>query len=54
MWKIKVKELDKGKDEIETYTHLSKFVRKAPDNQIDDFWREVGISYRKSISQSKK
>merc|ERR1712194_812154 len=28
--------------DVETYKHISAFVRKAPEEQIDFFWRELG------------
>lgn len=33
------------------YAHLAIFVRNADKNQIDQFWKTVGIKYKESISE---
>lgn len=35
------------------YTHLAKFVRNAPENQIIKFWKKVAKEYSKSINEEK-
>ena len=40
--------------ELENYTHIGKFVRDAPRNQVDEFWREVGLEYKASIGLNRK
>ncbi|MEM8906435.1 MAG: hypothetical protein AAGD05_01210 [Bacteroidota bacterium] len=36
------------------YAHLTKFARHASPNQIDAFWRQVGLTYSNAIDRSKK
>ncbi|MEM0991771.1 MAG: hypothetical protein AAF847_05525 [Bacteroidota bacterium] len=31
------------------YAHLASFVRHAPDSQVDEFWKQVGITYEDHI-----
>ena len=36
------------KDEV--YTHLANFIRMAPTEQVEAFWKLVGTSYERSLS----
>lgn len=36
------------------YSHLANFVRQAPDNQVNDFWKKVGKIYQKQLGANKK
>ncbi len=36
----------------ETYTHLGSFTRNAPPQQIDAFWRSVGLQYKEIIGSA--
>ncbi|WP_179021957.1 DUF6940 family protein [Winogradskyella forsetii] len=36
------------------YTHLAKFIRKAPQHQIIKFWKKVAEDYSKIIDNEKK
>lgn len=42
------------KKENSCYTHIGSFVRKADDNQIDDFWRITGSETLDSIGSKPK
>ncbi len=39
---------------LTTYAHLAEFVRNAPEDQIDDFWKQVGVSYKNHIGLQQK
>jgi len=35
------------------YIHLGKFVRKAPNNQIDAFWKEIGTTVLELMNEKR-
>jgi len=37
-----------------TYAHLATFTRSAPQNQIVDFWKRVGLEYKNKIGEQTK
>jgi hypothetical protein len=39
-------------NDLGCYTHLGRFLREAPSSQIDVFWRTVGMSMKRSMSDS--
>lgn len=40
--------------EKENYAHLAKFVRNAPEDQVDEFWKTVGEKAMNSIGDRPK
>lgn len=40
--------------DVSCYTHLARFIRKAPPTQIQSFWKVVGEAYFQSIGNQKK
>ena len=38
----------------DNYTHIGKFVRNAPDSQIDAFWQKAGEAYKAAIGSQKR
>ena len=40
--------------EAENYTHLAKFIRKAPEHQIIKLWKKVAKEYSKIIGDEKR
>ncbi len=39
---------------LQNYTHLANVVRDAPDKQIDELWKMIGIEYEKALQQHPK
>lgn len=37
-------------NDLQVYTHLANFMRQAPDDQIDQFWKRVGDLYPTRLS----
>ncbi|MDC8004943.1 hypothetical protein POV27_12850 [Aureisphaera galaxeae] len=40
--------------ETESYSHIGNFVRRAPKEQVDHFWKTVGETYEENIGQNRK
>ena len=38
----------------DNYTHIGKFVRNAPESQIDAFWLKAGETYKAAIGSQKR
>ena len=41
-------------DSFTDYPHLASFVRTAPEEQIQDFWKEVSQTYDADLGESPK
>lgn len=44
----------KPMDKTDDYAHLKKFIERAPDEQIDDFWKTVGNTYKSALCDDPK
>lgn len=39
--------------DLSNYTHLGRFIRNAPINQIDAFWKNTGITVSTELKEKK-
>jgi len=39
--------------ELSNYTHLGQFIRYAPTDQIDAFWKNIGITVKAELEEKK-
>ena len=40
--------------EAKNYTHIGRFVRNGPEDQIDELWKVMGEAYKESIGEERK
>ncbi|MFK7906168.1 MAG: hypothetical protein AB8B69_13635 [Chitinophagales bacterium] len=40
--------------DLQNYAHLANVVRNAPDSQIDELWKMIGVEYEKALQQRPK